>query len=172
MQKKTTIQNALLKKYPEPVALIATTSKEGKKNVMAVGWYAIVSDEPFMFAVCIDKEAYTYQAIKDTNEFVLAFPSSEQAKETLFVGTHHGHKIDKVKECGIKLEDATNVKAPLVSDAVANFECVKEAEYQPGNCPIIIGKVVAAYVNINPDLKRLYTVAKGYKLSAVIPIKE
>jgi flavin reductase (DIM6/NTAB) family NADH-FMN oxidoreductase RutF len=67
MQRKATIQNALKRKYPEPVALVTAVSKDGRANAMAVGWYSMVSDEPFMFAVCIDSVAYTYQLIKQTD---------------------------------------------------------------------------------------------------------
>ncbi len=171
MQIEVPIPKALERKYPEPVVLVVSVSKDGKPNAMAVGWYCIVSYEPFMFAVCIDSEAYTYQLIQETGDFVVAFPSEKQAKETLFLGTHHGHKLDKIERCKLKLSPASKIKSPLVADAVANFECVKEMIYQPGNCPIIIGKVVAAHINSDTKLQRLYTVAKNYKLSGVVPAR-
>ncbi len=46
MQNKCDIKTALLRKYPEQVVLVTTRSKDGKTNVMAVGWVAIASGDP------------------------------------------------------------------------------------------------------------------------------
>ena len=167
MQKRVAAKEALLRKYPEQVVLVTTRSRAGRANVMAVGWVCVASSEPLMFLVGIDDEAYTYELIRKTREFVVAFPSERQARETLFVGTRHGHKIDKFAACRLATQGAAVVKAPLVADAVANFECKLVEITRPGDCPLIVGRVVAAHVNTRKSLRRLYTVGKGYKLASV-----
>ncbi|MCX7934837.1 MAG: hypothetical protein N3A66_06210, partial [Planctomycetota bacterium] len=42
------------------------------------------------------------------------------------------------------------------------------AEYRPGDCPLIIGEVIAAHVNVKAERRRLYTVAKGHRLGGVV----
>jgi len=170
MQKKVNISKALTRKYPEQIVLVATGKPDGGGNVMAVGWVAIASSAPPMFMLGIDDGAYTYELIKKTKEFVVAFPNEKMAKEVLYVGTRHGHKCDKIAGSGLRVQKADKVKAPLMADAVANFECKLVAIYQPGDCPLIIGKVIAASENIKTDLKRLYTVGPGYKMSGVRPL--
>jgi flavin reductase (DIM6/NTAB) family NADH-FMN oxidoreductase RutF len=59
----------------------------------------------------------------------------------------------------------------LIADAVANFECKLDNIYQPGDCPLVVGKVIAAHENKDAKIKRLYTVDAGYKLSGVRPVK-
>jgi flavin reductase (DIM6/NTAB) family NADH-FMN oxidoreductase RutF len=167
MQKKTEIKKAIMRKYPEQVVLVTTRGKKGNANVMAVGWTGIASGDPLMFMLGIDDEAYTYALIKETREFVVAFPGEQMGKETLFAGSCHGNNRDKLTEAGIKIQDAEKVKAPLIADAVANFECELVDIYRPGDCPLIIGKVVAAHENADPEIKRLYTVGKNHLLAGV-----
>lgn len=172
MQKKTNIQKALKRKYPEQIVLVTTRKPEGGANVMAVGWVAIASEEPLMFVLGIDDGAYTYKLIKKTKEFVVAFPNEKMSREVLFVGTRHGQNCNKIAGSGLRVQKADKVKAPLIADAVANFECRLVDIYRPGDCPLIIGEVVAASENIKADLKRLYTVGAGYKMSGVRPFRK
>lgn len=172
MQKKVNIQKALKRKYPEQIVLVTTRKPEGGANVMAVGWVAIASEEPLMFVLGIDGGAYTHELIKKTKEFVVAFPNEKMAKEVLFAGTRHGQNCDKIAGSGLRIQKADKVKAPLIADAVANFECKLVAIYQPGDCPLIIGKAVSARENIESDLKRLYTIGAGYKMSGIRPLKK
>ncbi|MDO9541894.1 MAG: flavin reductase family protein [Kiritimatiellia bacterium] len=169
MQKKADIQKALKRKYPEQIVLVTTRKPEGGANVMAVGWVAIASEEPLMFMLGIDDQAYTYALIRKTKEFVVAFPNEKMAEEVRYVGTRHGQDCDKIAGSGLRVKPADKIKAPLLTDAVANFECKLVAIYQPGDCPLIIGKVVAAHENVRPDVKRIYTVGPGYKISGVRP---
>jgi flavin reductase (DIM6/NTAB) family NADH-FMN oxidoreductase RutF len=92
------------------------------------------------------------------------------SREVLFVGTRHGQNCDKIAGSRLRVQKAGKIKAPLLADAVANFECRLVAVYRPGNCPLIIGKMVAAHENVKPAVKRLYTVAANYKLSGVRPL--
>lgn len=172
MQKKANISKALKRKYPEQVVLVTTRKPDGGANVMAVGWVAIASSEPTMFMLGIDDSAYTYALIRKTKEFVVAFPSETMAKAVVYVGTRHGHKCDKIIGSGLVTQSADKVKAPLIANAVANFECNLVAIHQPGDCPLVIGKVVAAHENANAGIKRLYTVAAGYKMAGVRPVKK
>ena len=164
MQKPTDINHAWLRKYPEQVVLCITKSKTGQINVMAIGWVAIVSDDPVMYMIGIDDPAYTLELIREQKEFVLAFPSQSMARETLFFGTVHGHDRNKGLESGLEFVPASLVNAPLLSDAVVKLECKLVTEYRPGNCPLVIGKVIAAHENTDPAVERLINAGAGYKL--------
>lgn len=164
MQKQSSITEAWERKYPEQVVLAITKSKDGRINLMAIGWVCIVSDAPPMFLLGIDDPAYTLELIRESGEFVIAYPAKSMAKETLYFGTTHGHDIDKGKISGLKFEPASVVGVPLLSDAVANFECKLVTEYRPGNCPLVVGEVVASSVNTDSSISRLINAGKNYKL--------
>ena len=167
MQIKTTSEKALKRKYPEQVVLVTTRSRKGRANVMAVGWVASASGDPPMFVLGIDAGSFTYRLIRETKEFVIAYPNERMGPEVLYAGTHHGHKIDKILQLRLKMQVGVMVKAPLVADAVVNFECKLVRIIKPGDCPLIIGRVVAAHRHRNMSVRRLYTVGPGYRLSGV-----
>ncbi len=167
MQKKCRIDEAMKRKYPEQVVLVTTRSAKGRENVMAVGWTCIVSGDPLMLALGIDDESYSYELIRATRRFVVAFPGERMSREVLFAGTRHGHKMDKLRESGLKVQKASVVSASLLADAVVNLECRLVDVYRPGDCPVVIGKVVAAHQNRDTRLKRLYTVGQNYAMGKV-----
>ena len=167
MQRKISINKAFQRKYPEPVALVTTRGPEGKTNVMSVGWITYASSDPWMFVLGIDDEALTYEWIRSTREFVVAFPHEGMAKEVLYAGSHHGHGRDKITEAGLATAKASKVKAPLIADAVVNFECELADIYRPGDCPLVVGKIVAAHENKDPAIRRLYLVGPKYRMSGV-----
>ncbi len=167
MQKKVELPRAFARKYPEPVILVTTRSPAGRPNVMAVGWHMVASSGPWMFALGIDDEACTYELIRNTKEFVVAYPNEKMAKAVLHAGSHHGRGRDKLKEAGLATQKASRVKAPLIADAVANFECRLVKIVRPGDCPILFGKIVAAHENRNPKVKRLLVVGKNYRMAGV-----
>ena len=117
-----------------------------------------------MFLLGIDDPAYTLELIRQNREFVIAYPSKAMAQETLYAGTTHGHDIDKGKISGLQFESASQVDVPLLSDAVANFECRLVTEYRPGNCPLVVGEVIASHVNTDESITRLVNAGKGYLL--------
>lgn len=165
MQEKT--KSALLRKYPEQVVLVTTRSSSGKANVMAVGWAAIASGDPLMFVLGISDESFTYRLITETRQFVVAFPSEHMGHEVRFVGSRHGHDIDKIAESGLKTQSASIVAAPLIAEAVANFECELVEIHHPGDCPLVIGRVVAEHENADPGLKRVYTVGRNHLMGRI-----
>jgi flavin reductase (DIM6/NTAB) family NADH-FMN oxidoreductase RutF len=172
MQQPTTIAEALKLRFPEPIVLVVTRRMDGRANVMAVGWTGMASGDPPMIMLGIDAEAWTYTLVRETRAFVVAFPSETMGHAVLHAGSVHGHKRDKLAEAGLQTEPARYVLAPLLSDAVANFECELVTIVQPGDCPLIFGRIVAAHVHQNRDLKRLYTIGPGHCLGGVRAVPE
>ena len=164
MQKISTIASVWQRKYPEQVVLCITRNSAGRVNVMTIGWVTIVSDDPVMYLLGIDDPAYTLELIREHKEFVIAFPSKAMAEESLYFGTVHGHDVDKAAASGLEFVPASKVAVPLLADAVANLECKLVTEYRPGNCPLVVGEVIAAHENCDPSIQRLINAAAGYKL--------
>ncbi|MBI4026401.1 MAG: flavin reductase [Verrucomicrobia bacterium] len=102
-------------------------------------------------------------------KFGVPFPSEQMGRETLHVGSHHGRGRDTIAECGLATQPATVVRALLIADAMANFECELVDVYRPGDCPLVIGKVLAAHENADATVKRLYTVGPGHTMGGVRP---
>lgn len=167
MQKKARIDKALKRRFPEQVVLVTTRDTKGRPNVMAASWVTIASGEPPMFVIGIDDGAWTYRLISRRKSFVVAYPSEKMRKETLFAGSVHGCGRDKLRESGLKTLKGSMVDAPLIADAVANFECRLVKIFKPGDCPLVVGKIVAAHENVSHSARRLVVVGSGHALGGV-----
>jgi len=130
---------------PERVVLVTSVDLHGRPNVMVAEWFMRTSFEPPLVAISIGKTRYTHKLIKESKEFVVAFPSSEMVKEVVYCGTHSGRDVDKFKETGLKIREAKFVKAPLIENCILNLECKVVDSLDTGDHTIFVGEVVAAY---------------------------
>ncbi len=168
MQTETPYQEAIDRKYPEQIVLAIARDAQGKHNPMTLGWTMITSGQPLMMAISVGLTRHTLAAIRHSREFVICFPSSTMASEVRFFGTRSGRDVDKLVACGTKTQPAAKIDSVLLSDAVANFECVLESELETGDHVIFVGRIVAAHVNHDPWVTRLYNLGGG-EFSALRP---
>ena len=131
MQEQTSYGEAVVRKYPEQVAIAIAKDPQGKYNPITLGWIMPTSHNPPMMAVSVGLTRYSLEAIRLSREFVISFPSSEMAEDAFFYGTKSGRDMDKLAACGTKTAPASKVDGVLFSDAVANFECTRESECGP-----------------------------------------
>jgi flavin reductase (DIM6/NTAB) family NADH-FMN oxidoreductase RutF len=157
MQTPTTYKAAMSRKYPEQVAIALARDPQGKCNPITLGWTMLTSHEPPMMAISVGLTRYSLEAIRQSREFVLCFPSSEMAEQTLLFGTKSGRDLDKLAAVGAATQPATKIDGVLLADAVANFECRVVSEVQTGDHVIFVGEVVAAHVNEDAGFGRLYS---------------
>lgn len=155
------IHTALSQKYPEPVALVTSSDKIGKDNVMTVAWFMQTSLKPELLAISIGKTRFSHNLIYDTNEFVLCFPSSKQVKAVLYCGTHSGRNVDKFAETGLKKLKAKYVKPSLIDGSIACFECKVVKRVETGDHTIFIGKILTAHMFHKENKMKLFNFGKG-----------
>ena len=168
MQKQVDFAEAVKTKDPEQTIIAVAKDSAGKANPITLGWTMFASGSPPMMAIAVARGHYSVKAIEHSECFTIAYPSAEMAEDTLFFGSHSGRDTDKFAQSKCRTEPAKQVDSVLLTDAVANFECVLESQMAAGDHVIYVGKVVAAHVNTQRK-KRLYTVAPGHKLGAVTP---
>jgi flavin reductase (DIM6/NTAB) family NADH-FMN oxidoreductase RutF len=169
MQKQVEFAEAVKTKYPEQTIIAVAKDSAGKANPITLGWTMFASGSPPMMAIAVAKGHYSVKAIEHSKCFTIAYPSAEMGEDTLFFGSHSGRDTDKFAQSKCKTEPAKRINSVLLTDAVANFECVLESQMEAGDHMIYVGKVVVAHVNTQRK-KRLYTVAPGHKLGAVAPL--
>jgi flavin reductase (DIM6/NTAB) family NADH-FMN oxidoreductase RutF len=167
VQKNVPYEKAIRRKYPEQVVIALARDPDGKVNPITLGWTMVTSHDPPMLAISVGKTRYSLEVIRQAGEFVVAFPSEGMADDALFFGTHSGRDMDKLAERGTLVDECDGVDALLLSEAVANFECVLEGELETGDHVVFAGRVVASHVNENEAVARLYTLAPGYVLGGV-----
>ena len=107
---------------PGPTVLL-TTEQHGRANVMALSWHMMVEFDPPLVACVVSNADFSFTALKETRECVIAVPSVEIAAKVVQVGNCSGRDIDKFLTTGLRAGEASQVRAPLVMDCFANFEC-------------------------------------------------
>ena len=168
MQNEAPYPEAIVTKYPEQVVVAIARDESGKYNPITLGWTMITSHEPPMMAISVGKARYSLSAIRFAGEFVIAFPSADQADQVLLFGTQSGRDVDKFAAAGAATAPAKVIDSVLLSAAVANFECRLAGELETGDHVALIGEVVCSHVNpAKPS--RLYTVGPDYQMGAFTP---
>jgi len=129
--------------FPLPVMLISCADKKGNRNLITLAWVSKVCAEPPMLAVAVRPSRHSYQMIKESGEFVVNVPTESIIRQVDFCGNTSGKTIDKFKETGLTPQPASMVKAPLVKECPANFECTVRQSVRLGSHDLFIGEVVA-----------------------------
>jgi flavin reductase (DIM6/NTAB) family NADH-FMN oxidoreductase RutF len=158
---QTPYDSAIARKYPEQVVIAIAKDTRGKCNPITLGWTMITSGQPPMMAIAIRLGSYSPEALRHSGQFVLAFPSTAMLEDSLFFGSRSGRDVDKLAERGTATQAASVVDCVLLSDAVANFECVVEHEMVTGDHVVFVGRVVASHTNTDAEAQRLYSFGRG-----------
>lgn len=130
---------------PYPYVLAVTVDKNGKPNIIGLGWWTFVSWEPHMIAISIGKERYSHECIEYCKEFVLCFPSEEQKEGAWLCGKKSGRDTDKFKEAEFTPIPAKFVKPPIIKDSTVAYECKVVNKVETGDHTLYIGKIVAIH---------------------------
>lgn len=150
--------------HPKMVFFLTSISKDGKPNVMACAWATPVSEEPPIMIVCVSKESYTAELIKETKEFVINIPTKKLLKALWICGKTSGREVDKFEKSGLKYSNAKSVKAPLIDGCIGYIECKLWRTVEAGECCAFLGKVLHAEADDDYISKGLW------KDSADIPL--
>ena len=75
--------------------MILGTMREGKPTFMALGWGTRVNFKPAIFAIGVNKNNATHDAIMETREFSLSLPGAGMVAITDYTGLVSARKVDK-----------------------------------------------------------------------------
>ena len=107
---------------PGPVVLLAT-AKAGRANVMTMSWHMMMEFTPPLIGCVVSNGDYSFNALRETKECVIAIPGVELAETVVGIGNCSGRDVDKFERFGLTAKPAQEVKAPLIAECFANLEC-------------------------------------------------
>jgi flavin reductase (DIM6/NTAB) family NADH-FMN oxidoreductase RutF len=114
-------------RYFEPRPVILLNTKDGSRpNTMTASLYNTLSESGPVIAVNLGPWDRTLAILEETKEAVISIPTASLLEETVQIGNSTG--IDKFKEFHLNTAKATKVKAPLIPNALANFEALYEPD--------------------------------------------
>jgi len=143
---------------PGPVVLV-TTNDGRKDNAMTISW-TMVLDFAASFAIATGPWNYSYAALRDSRECVIAIPTVEMLDTVIGVGTCSGKDTDKFERFGLTRVKAAQVRAPLIAECLANIECRVVDIVERHNIVVLEG--VAAYLDAaRKERKTLHAIGDG-----------
>lgn len=136
-------------------AVMVTCGTPQKANILTVAWTGIINTKPPMTYISVRPSRHSYGIIKETGEFVINLTTSKLVRETDFCGVKSGRDMDKAAKCGLHLEAAGTVSAPVIAESPLSLEC-KVVEIKPlGTHDMFIAEITA----VNADER--YIDSKG-----------
>jgi len=134
---------------PGPIVLVSSAWK-GKTNIMTMGWHMMLSFEPSLVGCYIWDENHSFEMVRRSRECVINLPTTNLAKTVVGIGNCSGREVDKFRKFRLTPSPAKKVKAPLIEECYANFECRLVDSSLITKYSLFILEVVKAHVATSP----------------------
>ncbi|WP_416768463.1 flavin reductase family protein [Sulfurimonas sp. ST-25] len=141
-----------------PVVLV--TTKDGEKNnVMTISWTMVMDFTP-VFAMTTGPWNYSYAALQQMRECVIAIPTVDLIDTVVGIGTCSGSDTDKFGKFDLTPVDGDFVRAPLIKECLANIECTVVDIIEQHNIIVLEG-VCAWFDPTRKEQRTLHAVGDG-----------
>lgn len=151
--KTTEFSEAYTKAHlPAKIALAVTQKPDGSYNLITLEWFTRTSGQPAMFAISIGHNRYSHQCMEENRFFNLVFPSMEMKPLCSFSGSNSGKDTDKFLQSQVPYIPGKYQKLPVLTEAVAVFECEVVSQIRSGDHTIFIGEVKYSWANEGREL--------------------
>ena len=134
---------------PGPIVLVSSAHK-GQTNIMTMGWHMMMEFSPALVGCLISGANHSFDLIRQSRQCVINLPTVDLAAEVVRIGNSSGRDIDKFAEFGLTPAPGTLVRAPLIAECYANFECVLADTGWVKKYNIFVFEVVKAHVATAP----------------------
>ncbi len=133
--------------YPLPAVLVTVRDREGRDNVFTVAWVGTVCTNPPMLSISVRPERFSFEALRQTGEFVVNLTTEDMVRAVDFCGVKSGRDLDKFSETGLSREEAVKVAVSSLRDSPVNIECRVREEYPLGSHHMFLAEVVHVTVD-------------------------
>jgi flavin reductase (DIM6/NTAB) family NADH-FMN oxidoreductase RutF len=132
-----------MKKLKAPGLLLVSVKKNGKSNVMTIGWGLIgVFWRMPVFMVAVRPSRFSHEFIEESGVFTVNVPSEGMDDVVEYCGKVSGRKHDKLAKCRLNLVKGKKVRAPVIKECKRHYECrvVHKLEVAPDLVPASVKK--------------------------------
>ncbi len=144
----------------EPGPVILVTTSDGKKNnIMTISW-AMVMDFSPKFAITTGPWNYSYKALRNSKECVIAIPTVDQTDQVVGIGTCSGSDTDKFYKFGLTPLKGKHVGAPLIKECLGNIEC-KVIDIVEKHNIIVLEGVEAYFDDLREEKRTIHAIGDG-----------
>ena len=138
---------------PRPIALVTSVNEAGMLNAAPFSAYNyLCTDPPVVGLGVTDRPGHdfvpkdTARNIRRGGEFVVNVVTEDLAHAMNVCATDFPAEVNELEMAGLGTTASSVVKVPRITQAHAALECVEHATIEIGRSRIILGRVVAMYV--------------------------
>lgn len=134
---------------PGPIVLVSSAWKD-EQNIMTMGWYTVMEFSPSLIGCMITAANHSFELIKKSKACVINLPTVDLAKKVVGIGNCSGETVNKFEQFELTAQPASKVKAPMIKECYANFECKVIDTRMLSSYNFFILEVVKAHVPTSP----------------------
>lgn len=143
---------------PGPVVLV-TTHDGSRSNIMTISWTMVLDFTPVL-AITTGAWNHSFKALQKTRDCVIAIPTVDLIDRVVGIGTCSGADTDKFAKFKLTAVPGKLVKAPLITECLANIECRVSDIVQKHN--IVVLEAVAAHIDpVRKERRMIHAVGDG-----------
>lgn len=138
---------------PRPIAWITSMDEEGTLNAAPFSAYNYLCTDPPIVGIGVTnrpgREAVpkdTARNIRRTGEFVINVVTEDLIEKMNICATDFPAGVNELEMAGLTTAPSSLVKVPRIAEAHAALECKEFTSMEIGRSRIILGRVVAMYV--------------------------
>jgi flavin reductase (DIM6/NTAB) family NADH-FMN oxidoreductase RutF len=138
---------------PRPIALITSMNEKGRLNAAPFSAYNFMGSDPPLIVVGVANKLGdgfqpkdTARNIRRTREFVVNVVTEDIAQQAIICSIDFPEEENELEAAGFTTAPSSKIKVPRIAQAHAALECVEHSSTEIGRTRIILGRVVAIYV--------------------------
>lgn len=134
--------------YPVPPVMVSCADKEGNKNIVTIAWAGTICSDPAMVSISVRPERYSYNMIRDTEEFVINLTTKDLTYATDWCGVKSGRDVDKFAEMKLTAAKADSLTyAPIIEESPVNLECKVKNVLELGSHHMFVAEITAVQIS-------------------------
>lgn len=136
---------------PRPIALVTTLSEDGQLNAAPFSAYNYLSTHPPIVGLGIANHSDfrskdTSRNIRRTGEFVVNVVTEDLAEAMNIAAIDFPPEVNELEAAGLATAPSQRIRVPRIARAHAALECREHATVALGTTNIVLGRIVAIYV--------------------------
>ena len=138
---------------PRPIALITSMDEQGHLNAAPFSAFNYFGTDPPIVGIGVQNQPAgefvpkdTARNIRRTGEFVVNVVTEDIAQKMNICATDFPSEMSEVEIAGFTTVASEKIKVPRLAEAHAALECREFTTMEVGRSRIVLGRVVAVYV--------------------------
>lgn len=161
--------------YPLPAVMVSCQRKEERPNIITIAWAGTICTNPAMLSISVRPERYSYDIIKESEEFVVNLVTKDLIFAADYCGVKSGRNVDKFHDMHLLPQRSQHIHAPGIAQSPVNIECKVSQIIPLGSHHMFLANVVGvsvddSYMDDNQSFHLNHTGLAAYSHGEYLPL--